>query len=246
MIKILYLTNTFETDTIIEIEYTNTYNFNDIRFCGLRVDTNDNYIIYITKILSSINDKLKKNCIVLYNDIIIHINIDEYKLTINKIDELINKFKIKQVDNHKINQVDNHKINQVDNHKILICKRYINLKKSELKEIIKLIDVETAIEKLLQNDKSLSSINNQINKFKNDLDKIKIDTGIFLCISNNEKLALIISTLKLDIIQTFYTKEIILSMALKKEIKENKLKQNENKQFDLIDTYFDLIIKLFN
>ena len=238
MIKILYLTNTFETDTIIEIEHNHIYNFNDIKFCGFRVDTNDNYIIYITKILSSINDKLKKNCIVLYNDIIIHINIDEYKLTINKIDELINKFNVKQADNHKIKQVDNHKI--------LICKRYINLKKSELKEIIKLIDVETAMEKLLQNDKSLSLINNQINKFKNDLDKIKIDTGIFLCISNNEKLALIISTLNLDIIQTFYTKEIIMSMALKKEIKENKLKQNENKQFDLIDTYFDLIIKLFN
>lgn len=230
MIKILYLTNTFEDDIVIEIEHNNTYNFTDIKFCGLRVDTNENHIIYITKILTSINDKLKKNCIVLYNDIIIHINIDEYKLTINKIDELINKFKIKQVDNHKI----------------LICKRYINLKKSELKEIIKLIDVETAMEKLLQNDKSLSLINNQINKFKNDLDKIKIDTGIFLCISNNEKLTLIISTLNLDIIQTFYTKEIIMSMALKKEIKENKLKQNENKQFDLIDTYFDLIIKLFN
>lgn len=238
MIKILYLTNTFETDTVIEIEYTNTYDFTDIKFCGLRVDTNDNYIIYITKILSSINDKLKKNCIVLYNDIIIHINIDEYKLTINKIDELINKFNVKQADSHKIKQVDNHKI--------LICKRYINLKKSELKEIIKLIDVESAIEKLLQNDKSLSSINNQINKFKNDLDKIKLETSIFLCINNNEQLSLIISTLYLDVIQTFYTKEIIMSMALKKEIKENKLKQNENKQFDLIDTYFDLIIKLFN
>jgi len=232
MIKILYLTNTFETDAEInfEIEHNNTYNFSDIKFCGLRVDTNDNYIIYITKILKSINDKLKKNCIVLYNDIIIHINIDEYKLTINKIDELVNKFKIKQVDNHKL----------------LICKRFINLKKSELKEIIKLIDVETAMEKLLQNDKSLSLINNQINKFKNDLNKIKIETGIFLCINNNEQLSLIISTLNLDIIQTFYTKEIIMSMALKKEIKENKLKQNENKQFDLIDTYFDLIIKLFN
>jgi DNA integrity scanning protein DisA with diadenylate cyclase activity len=230
MIKILYLTNTFEDDTFIEIEHNNTYNFTDIKFCGLRVDTNDNHIIYITKILKSINDKLKKNCIVLYNDIIIHINIDEYKLTINKIYELVNKFNVKQIDNYKI----------------LICKRYINLKKSELKEIIKLIDVETAMEKLLQNDKSLSSINNQINKFKNDLDKIKIDIGIFLCINNNEQFSLIISTLKLDIIQTFYTKEIISSMSLKKEVKEDKLKQNENKQFDLIDTYFDLIIKLFN
>jgi len=230
MIKILYLTNTFETDTVIEIEYTNTYDFTDIKFCGLRVDTNENHIIYITKILTSINDKLKKNCIVLYNDIIIHINIDEYKLTINNIDELINKFKIKQIDNHKV----------------LICKRFINLKKSELKEIIKLLDIETAMEKLLQNDKSLSLINNQINKFKNDLDKIKLDTSIFLCINNNEQLSLIISTLYLDVIQTFYTKEIISSMVLKKEIKENKLKQNENKQFDLIDTYFDLIIKLFN
>jgi len=233
MIKILYLTNTFDInnpDDIIEIEHNNTYNFTDIKFCGLQVDTNNNHIIYITKILKSINDKLKKNCIVLYNDIIIHINIDEYKLTINKLDELINKFNIKQVDNHKI----------------LICKRYINLKKSELKEIIKLIEVETAMEKLLQNNKSVASINNQINKFKNDLNKIKIDTGNFLGISNNDNFSLIISTLNLDIIQTFYTKEIISSMALKKEIKENKLKQNENKQFDLIDTYFDLIIKLFN
>jgi hypothetical protein len=238
MIKILYLTNTFEDDTVIEIEDDNTYNFNDIIFCGLRVDTNDNHIIYITKILSSINDKLKKNCIVLYNDIIIHINIDEYKLTINKIDELINKFNVRQVDNHKIKQVDNHKI--------LICKRYINFKKSELKEIIKLIDVEKEMEKLLQNNKSTALITNQINKFKKDLGKIKIDIGIFLCINNNEQLALIFSTLNLDIIQTFYTKEIISSMALKKEVKENKLKQNENKQFDLIDTYFDLIIKLFN
>ena len=230
MIKILYLLNTFDTDTVIEIEHNHVYDFNDIKFCGLCVDTNENHIIYITKILTSINDKLKKNCIVLYNDIIIHNNIDEYKLTINKIDELINKFNIKQIDNYKI----------------LICKRYINLKKSELKEIIKLIDVETAMEKLLQSNKSLSLINNQINKFKNDLEKIKVDTGIFLCIKNNEQLSLIISTLYLDIIQTFYTKEIISSMALKKEIKENKLKQNENKQFDLIDTYFDLIIKLFN
>ena len=230
MIKILYLTNTFDTDTVIEIEHNHVYDFNDIKFCGLCVDTNENHIIYITKILTSINDKLKKNCIVLYNDIIIHINIDEYKLTINKINELINKFNIKQIDNHKI----------------LICKRYINLKKSELKEIIKLIDVETAMEKLLENNKSLLSINNKINKFKNDLEKIKVDTGIFLCIKNNEQLSLIISTLYLDIIQTFYTKEIISSMALKKEIKKNKLKQNENKQFDLIDTYFDLIIKLFN
>ncbi len=230
MIKIIYLTNTFETDSSIEIEHNHTYNFTDIKFCGLQVDTNNNHIIYITKILKSINDKLKKNCIVLYNDIIIHINIDEYKLTINKLDELINKFNIKQVDNHKI----------------LICKRYINLKKSELKEIIKLIEVETAMEKLLQNNKSVASINNQINKFKNDLNKIKIDTGNFLGISNNDNFSLIISTLNLDIIQTFYTKEIISSMALKKEIKENKLKQNENKQFDLIDTYFDLIIKLFN
>jgi hypothetical protein len=233
MIKILYLTNTFDInnpDDIIKITCNDIYNFTDIKFCGLHVDTNDNHIIYIIKILKSINDKLRKNCIVLYNNIIININIDEYKLTINKIDELVNKFNIKQVDNHKI----------------LICKKYINLKKNELKEIIKLLDVESTMEKLLENNKSLLSVNNQTNKFKNDLEKMKNDMATFLCITNNDKLPVIISTLYLDIIQTFYTKEIISSMSLKKEIKENKLKQNENKQFDLIDTYFDLIIKLFN
>ena len=178
------------------------------------------------------HDKIQNNCLVLYsvdlNETIIHINIDEYKLSIKKIDEIINKFNIKQVDNYKI----------------FICKRYINLKKNELKEIIKLIDIEKSIEQLIGNKlEQLNSITKQINNFKNDLTKIKSDLSIFLCI-NSDQFSLIISTLNLDMNQTFYTKEIISSMTLKKEVREIKLKQNENKQFDLIDEYFNLLLKL--
>lgn len=207
MIKIIYLTNTYDIESIIELECNNRYNFDDIKFCGLQVDTNDNHIIYITKILKTINDKLENNCLVFYNDILIHINIDEYKLTINKINEIINKFNIKQVDNYKL----------------LICKRYINLKKNNLNEIIKL--------------------NKPMNDFKNELNKIKGELSNFLCIDNHEKFSLLIVTFNLDMNQTFYTKEIISSMTLKKEMKEIKLKQNENKQFDLIDEYFNLLLK---
>jgi len=211
MIKIIYLTNTFDTDSSIEIECINRYNLDDIKFCGLQVDTHDNHIIYVAKILKSINDKLRNNCLVLYNDIIIHINIDidQYKLTITKINELINKFNIKQIDNYQL----------------LICKRYINLKKNNLKQIIK--------------------SNKQISDFKNELNKIKTDLSDFLCINNNEKLSLIILTLNLEMNQIYYTKEIILSMSINNDLKDIKLKQTVNKQFDLIDEYFNLILKFY-
>lgn len=208
MIKIIYLTNTFETDSSIEIECNIKYNFDDIKFCGLEVDTHDNHIIYVTKILKSIYDKLQNNCLIFYNEILIHINIEQYKLSITKINELINKFNIRQVDNYQL----------------LICKRYINLKKNNFKEFFK--------------------ANKQMNDFKNELNKIKLDLSNFLCITNNEKLSLLILTFNLDMNQTFYTKEIISSMTLNKEVKEIKLKQNENKQFDLIDEYFNLLLRI--
>lgn len=204
MLKIIYLTNTFDIDNEIELKLNKLYNFNDTKFCGLNIDTYNNDIIYITPILNLLGDKIKLDCLVLLDDNIIHINIDKKEeLSINTINELIKKFNIKQIDNYNF----------------IICKKFINNKKNEL----------------------IKKLNN--NNIKNEISKIKLELSNFLCINNND-FSLIFTVFNLDMMQNFHMKEIILSMELKKEIKEIKIKQNEYNQNEIIDKYFNLLLKL--
>jgi hypothetical protein len=204
MLKIIYLTNTFDIDNEIELKLNKLYNFNDTKFCGLNIDTYNNDIIYITPILNLLGDKIKPDCLVLLDDNIIHINIDKKEeLSINTINELIKKFNIKQIDNYNF----------------IICKKFINNKKDEL----------------------IKKLNN--NNIKNEISKIKLELSNFLCINNNN-FSLIFTVFNLDMMQNFHMKEIILSMELKKEIKEIKIKQNEYNQNEIIDKYFNLLLKL--
>jgi hypothetical protein len=204
MLKIIYLTNTFDIDNEIELKLNKLYNFNDTKFCGLNIDTFNNDIIYITPILNLLGDKIKPDCLVLLDDNIIHINIEKKEeLSINTINELIKKFNIKQIDNYNF----------------IICKKFINNKKDEL----------------------IKNLNN--NNIKNEISKIKIELSKFLCINNNN-FSLIFTVFNLDMMQNFHMKEIILSMELKKEIKEIKIKQNEYNQNEIINKYFNLLLKL--
>ena len=200
-------------------------------------------IIYLTNIYDIDNEiELKLNKLYNFNDTkFCGLNVDTYNNNLIYITPILNVLgdKIKpdclvlldnniihinidkkeQLSINTINElIKKFNIKQIENYNFIICKKFINNKKDEL----------------------IKKLNNNI---KNEISKIKLELSNFLCINNND-FSLIFTVFNLDMMQNFHMKEIILSMELKKEIKEIKIKQNEYNQNEIIDKYFNLLLKL--
>jgi hypothetical protein len=232
IIEVIYLTEYYDYEQTIKIELKKKFNFNGIKFDGFNIDNHNNFKVYVEYILNEIKNQISSDkYFLLYDNQIIYISLNEFNYSLKTIDTILIKLNklIKEINQNNNLMVLN------DNYKINIIKRYISYIKKDINKILKLLELENIVN------------NDFVSKFNSDIDKIALNMFNFISNSNDKfkkDYLTIINNFKLDIIQNYYTKEIINVMKINKELKIQKLKINQQKQFDIIDKHFFLLDKL--